>query len=260
MKNSFVSVARLLIPGAAIVWCGFALSAGDEESKSKDELPAPVKKALQGVEPREIESEEEDGNTVYEVELAVAGGEVELKLSAEGKLLAVEVDGAGGVKPAGADEEREEKNEGDDKKPEAKETEREVQEAEVPAAALKTLKEQAGGAKIVEFAEEVEHGHKFYEGSWKSPSGSNVDVLVTEAGALVETEEAIGADKAPETAIAAARKAAGEKAELRCEKKTAVMYEFKFRKDGKRYELLLTPDGRKVEEEVETGEPEKGDE
>ena len=51
-------------------------------------------------------------------------------------------------------------------------TERQVAEAQVPAAALATLKKLAAGAKIYEFAEEVEYGHTFYEGSWKTASGA----------------------------------------------------------------------------------------
>ena len=59
--------------------------------------------------------------------------------------------------------------------------ERNVKEGDVPKAALETLKKLAAGAAFTEFAEEVEHGHKFYEGSWKGPHG-NIDGLVTEAG------------------------------------------------------------------------------
>src|SRR5262245_37891783 len=74
----------------------------------------------------------------------------------------------------------------------AQEQEREVKEADVPAAALNALKKQAAGAAITEFSEEIEHGHKFYEGSYKSATGNKVDVLVTEAGDLVEVEESTG--------------------------------------------------------------------
>ena len=63
--------------------------------------------------------------------------------------------------------------------------ERKVKEAEVPKAALEALKKLADKAAITEFAEEVEHGHKFYEGSWAGPGG-NVDGMVTESGDLVE--------------------------------------------------------------------------
>jgi len=38
-----------------------------------------------------------------------------------------------------------------------------------------------------------------------------------------------------------------------------ILYEVKFSKDNTRHELLLTPDGRRVEEEVEKGKPHDDD-
>lgn len=129
------------------------------------------------------------------------------------------------------------------------ESERQVTKDEVPKAALATLKELAGRAKITEFAEEIEFGHIFYEGSWKSDSGANIDVLVTKSGDLVEIEEQV--DKVPAVVLKAALKAAGKGAKLSFEKKTMILYEVKFSKNKNRHELLLTPDGRRVEEETE---------
>jgi len=131
------------------------------------------------------------------------------------------------------------------------ESERQVTKADVPKAALAMLKKLAGPAKITEFAEETEYGHTFYEGSWKSQSGANMDVLVTKSGDLVEIEEQVDTDKVPAAVLKAARKAAGKGARLVCEQKTMILYEVKFSKDNNRHELLLTPDGRRVEEEVE---------
>lgn len=122
------------------------------------------------------------------------------------------------------------------------EQEREVKEAEVPKAALDALKKLAGAASFTEFAEEIEHGHKYYEGSWKGPDG-NVDALVTDAGAVVEIEEAIPADKVPAAVRGEAEKAAGKEAKLLWEKKTMVMYEVHFTKDGKGREMIFTPEG-----------------
>lgn len=128
------------------------------------------------------------------------------------------------------------------------EQERSVKETEVPAAALGALKKLAGGAAITEFAEEIEHGHKFYEGSWKGADG-NVDALVTEAGDLVEIEEAVPTEKVPGPARAAVEREAGKDAKLAWEKKTLLLYEVHFKKDGKVRELILTPDGRRFHEE-----------
>jgi hypothetical protein len=131
------------------------------------------------------------------------------------------------------------------------ESERQVTKAEVPEDALKMLKKLAGRAEITEFAEEIEFGNTFYEGSWKSPSGANIDVLVTKSGDLVEIEEQVNQDDVPKTVLKVAKKKAGKGATLTFEKKTMVLYEVKFSKDDTRHELLLTPDGRRVEEETE---------
>ena len=135
------------------------------------------------------------------------------------------------------------------------EAERKVTEADVPSAALETLKKLAGDAEIYQFSEEVEHGSTFYEGSWKKPSGANVDVVVTPTGDLVEIEEQVSIDQVPAATLKAARKAAGRKADLAFEKKTMILYEVKFQKGDRGYELLLSPDGRRLEEEVTKGKP-----
>jgi hypothetical protein len=128
------------------------------------------------------------------------------------------------------------------------EAERAVKAAEVPAAALAALRKMSAGAEITAFAEETEQGHTFYEGSWKGPSGTNVDVLVTPTGDLVEIEEEVGADQVPAAVLAAARKAAGKEVKLGLEKKTMVLYEAKFQRGGVSHELLLNPVGTPVEE------------
>lgn len=138
---------------------------------------------------------------------------------------------------------------------EEKEVERKVTEAEVPAAALAALKKLAAGAEITEFTEEIEHGSTFYEGSWKNPAGANVDVLVTPTGDLVEIEEQVSNDKVPAAVLKAAQKAAGKNTTLAFEKKTMILYEVKFQKGDVGHELLLTPDGRRVEEEIGKGKP-----
>lgn len=127
-------------------------------------------------------------------------------------------------------------------KKENQESERQVKEAEVPAAPLAALKKLAGAAPITEFAEEIEHGHKFYEGTWKAPDGQ-VDGLVTEAGDVVEIEESIPAEKVPAGVRAEAQKAAGKDVAVTFERKTVYLYEIHYKKDGKGREAIFTPDG-----------------
>ncbi|MHC4761837.1 MAG: PepSY-like domain-containing protein [Planctomycetota bacterium] len=136
-------------------------------------------------------------------------------------------------------------------KPSAAESEREVTEAQVPTAALAALKKQAGDTQITNFAEEIEHGSTFYEGSWKAPSGRNMDVLVTPTGDLVNIEEKVTADQVPAAVLKAARKKAGEDTKLKFEKKTMILYEVKLKKGEKKRELLFTPDGRCFKKEFD---------
>jgi hypothetical protein len=143
--------------------------------------------------------------------------------------------------------------------PQTGDYEKQVKEADVPKAALATLKKLAGEAKITEYAEEVEHGRKFYEGSWSGPHG-HIDALVTEAGDLVEIEEAVPSDTVPARARDEARKEAGEGAQLSFEKKTIVMYEVHYKKDGKGHEAVFLPDGRRYHEEGGHGEDHDEDE
>jgi uncharacterized membrane protein YkoI len=132
------------------------------------------------------------------------------------------------------------------------ESERTVTEDQVPKAALDALKKLAAGAKFTEFAEEVEHGHTFYEGSWKSADG-NVDAVVTPSGDLVALEEVIPADKVASAAREAVHKHAGKDTKLMIEKKTMILYEAHWTKDGKEQEMIVTPDGRRYYEDAASG-------
>lgn len=136
---------------------------------------------------------------------------------------------------------------------EADKSEREVSEAEVPATVMATLKKLAGGAKITQFAEEVDNGQTFYEGSWQTRSGADMDVLVTQTGDLMEIEEQVSADKVPAAILKVATKVTGSGAPLAMEKRTIILYEVKFQKGGRQHELMLTPDGRRIEVEAGQG-------
>ncbi|MBL8877824.1 MAG: hypothetical protein JNG88_01790 [Phycisphaerales bacterium] len=200
-----------------------------------DKLPAAVRATVQketaGGEIKEIEVETHNGKTVYEVDFIRDGKKHEITISADGTLMS---------------------NSGDDDDPKPEEQERPVKEGEVPAAALAALKKLAGDAKISEFSEEIEHGAKFYEGSWKT-GGGNVDALVSVTGDLVELEEEIKSDRLPAAVLAAVSKLAGADCALFCEKKTMILYEVKFRKGEERHEILYTPDAREQEHEVKKG-------
>jgi uncharacterized membrane protein YkoI len=198
-----------------------------EETVTLEQVPAAVKttilKESAGGEIKEIEVETERGKTFYEAEFVRNGKTIEIKVAPDGTLLETE------------EEKHESKSE---------EQERKVTEAEVPAPALAALKKLAGGAKLTEFAEEIEHGSTFYEGSWKT---------------AVEIEEQVNPDQVPTAILAAVKKLSGPDAALFCEKKTMVLYEVKFKKGDRRHEILYTPDGRTLEKDVEKGDRDDDD-
>lgn len=121
--------------------------------------------------------------------------------------------------------------------------EKQIKETEVPKAALDALKKLANGAAFTEFAEEVENGQKYYEGSWKTTDGQ-VDGLVTETGDVVEIEESIPATNVPNAAKFTIEKTAGKDSTVHYERKTVYLFEAHFKSDGKGREIIVTADGR----------------
>src|SRR5262249_9341846 len=134
----------------------------------------------------------------------------------------------------------------------AQEHERKVKESEVPAAAVAAIKKLAGGAEIMQYEEETENGETFYEGSWKTPRGK-MEVLVTPQGDVVVTEEGMSIDRIPAAAASAAKKWAPAGTELRWEKVMEVRYEAKYKKDGTKHEIVLTPTGKTIKTEEKPG-------
>jgi uncharacterized membrane protein YkoI len=72
----------------------------------------------------------------------------------------------------------------------------------LPAAAAKTLKEQAGDAKITNVSREKEGGHTVYEGTF-TKKGRVHDVTVDEHGKLLSDEETVPISEAPAVVRAA---------------------------------------------------------
>src|SRR3954464_2079176 len=72
----------------------------------------------------------------------------------------------------------------------------------LPAAAAKTLKEQAGDAKITNVSKEKEGSQTVYEGSF-TKKGRAHDVTVDEKGKLLSDEETVPVSEAPAVVRAA---------------------------------------------------------
>lgn len=132
-----------------------------------------------------------------------------------------------------------------------------IAENQVPAEALAALKKLAAGTAITKFAKETEHGHTFYEGSWKGAHGE-VDAIVTETGDLTVIEEVVPHEQVPTAARVIFEKVAGKGTATTIEKKSMILYEAHWTADGKNHELVLTPDGRPFVE-VSEGAPKEED-
>ena len=63
-----------------------------ERKVSLEDAPEAIRNALRGIDVNEVEVEMEDGAEVYEVEFRVDDDEVELKLTADSRLLGVEIE------------------------------------------------------------------------------------------------------------------------------------------------------------------------
>ncbi|MCO6437645.1 MAG: hypothetical protein J5J06_11195 [Phycisphaerae bacterium] len=137
------------------------------------------------------------------------------------------------------------------------ESERKVEEMEVPVAAQNAIKALAGGARIGEYAEEIKDGRKLYEGSWRTAFGT-VDVLVDAYGNLVEVEESVAPASVPSPVRSTIEKMYGKDAEVQFEKKTVILYEAHLKRADGTHEVVLSPDGRKIEEGVEQAEESAG--
>ncbi|HVP09558.1 MAG TPA: hypothetical protein VMV94_00025 [Phycisphaerae bacterium] len=140
-------------------------------------------------------------------------------------------------------------------KPKEGDKEKKIQEGQVPPPALTLIKKLAGTAKIEEFEQSTKQGAKVYEAEWKTPDGK-MEVVVSEAGDLLATEEVVPADKVPAAVKAAAEKEAGKDAKVEYEKKTIIVYQAKITK-GKAEKVMLTPTGSRwcSEEEGREEEP-----
>lgn len=238
------AVGLMVVAGVAVAGL-VALAAAGDEKVELEKLPPQVRKAVEkaarGGTIHEIGREREHGRTVYEVEVRFGRREVEFTFDEQGTPL-----------------EQEGENQKYEQHEEGEEHEERVSAGEVPKAALAALRKLAGGRKIVELTREREHGHVFYEGSWKTKQGRQVDTLVTPEGDLVEIEEQVPAAEVPAAALAKLRKLAGEDTRFAFEKKTMILYEAKFRSNGRFHEVLLTPDGRIISRAHEEDDKDDG--
>jgi uncharacterized membrane protein YkoI len=171
-----------------VVLAGLTLSIGAlagrqnaeaEKKTSLDQVPEAVKATLlsQGGTIEEIEVETENGRTIYEADVTVGGQKTELKVAADGSLIAKEAD----------DEDNDE--EGDDED-QGKEDEDETPLSidQVPDQVKATLLREAQGGTIKEIQMEDEDGQTVY-GAEVVINGQPFDLKVaSDTGKLLSKE------------------------------------------------------------------------
>lgn len=240
MKRSIMLALGAVSLASAVVFASlFAGENGkDDQSIGLDKVPAAVRDAInratKGAEIEGIETETQDGKTIYDVEVSRDGTDVELAFDENGGLVGFDVEGDEGDK-------RNEKD-GDGEADDAQI----VALADIPAAAQEALRKLAGDAKIAEVKVEDEDGVKVYEAAWKLKDVEH-EATVTAHGEVVETEQVIAASAAPEAVQKVAAKEFPKGAKVKFEKKTIVLYELEAEIDGQEKEFLVAPTGQQME-------------
>lgn len=171
------TLIALILIGSALGFAGVLSGASAEErpTSSLDTLPAPVKETV---------LKETQGATevkvavVYEVEFVVDGKEMEIEVSADGKVLDREAD-AGDEEKEGEDKEGEDK-EGDEK---------EVSLNDLPKAVQDAIAARAAASKINEIEVEDEDGKIVYTAEIVE-NGKEMDVTFDADGKILASEPA----------------------------------------------------------------------
>ncbi|HTD58879.1 MAG TPA: hypothetical protein VK672_08290 [Solirubrobacteraceae bacterium] len=125
--------------------------------------------------------------------------------------------------------------------------ERPIKRADLPPAVDSAVAVESRGATIRGFAEEREHGRKYYEAELLV-RGHHKDVLLDSTGTVVEIEKEVPLDSLPAAAKAAltslARPGRIAKVETLTKRGRLVAYEAQVVSAGKRREIQVGPDGK----------------
>jgi len=127
--------------------------------------------------------------------------------------------------------------------------EKKIKREELPAAVEKTVSEQVKGATIQGFSTEIDKGKNIYEAEL-TINGHEKDVSMDEHGNIIEVEEEVALDSLPAAVKEGLRKAAGTgvigKVESLTKNGKLVAYEAAVKKETKRHEIQVGPDGKKL--------------
>jgi hypothetical protein len=127
--------------------------------------------------------------------------------------------------------------------------EKKIKREDLPAAVERTVAEQAKGAAIRGFSKEVERGVTYYEAEL-TVNGHGRDILMDQQGNIVEVEEEVSLDSLPAVVRDGLQKAAATgkigKVESLWKKGKLIAYEAKVTTAGKKSEVQVGPDGKKL--------------
>jgi hypothetical protein len=134
----------------------------------------------------------------------------------------------------------------------ADDQEKKIKRADLPPAVEKTVAAVSQGATIKGFSEEVENGQILYEAEM-IVNGHGIDVNIDSSGAVVEVEEQVEMDSLPAAVKEFLQAKAGKGKIIKVESITKhdklVAYEAQVRKDGKKSEVQVGPDGKPLDHE-----------
>jgi hypothetical protein len=134
----------------------------------------------------------------------------------------------------------------------AQENEKKITREQLPAAVQKSVEDQSKGATVRGFNEEREHGKTFYEAEMRV-NGHSKDVLFDPEGNIVEIEEEVAYDSLPADVKSGLQSKAGSgklgKVESLTKQGKVVAYEAKVVNNGKKSEVQVGPDGKRLDHE-----------
>jgi uncharacterized membrane protein YkoI len=127
--------------------------------------------------------------------------------------------------------------------------EKKIKAEDLPPAVQKTVAEQSKGATTRGFSTEIENGKRIYEVELMV-DGHGKDISMDKEGNILEVEEEVSVDSLPAAVREGLKKAASagtiDKVESITKKGKLVAYEAAVKTEGKRSEIQVGPDGKKL--------------
>lgn len=224
-RNRTVLFGAVLTAVAATIGVAGAKEQKIELSALPPAVLATAKAHAQGGEITEAELEEKNGQQMYSVEVkTVGGGELEIEIAPDGKLLKVEVE--------------------DDDDDDEDEDEQKIELSQAPAGVLKVLSGiLTDGVQLGELVREQEDGVTVYEAEYKV-AGVEHSLKMAASGAIVERENDVTTGSLPAEVTEALNKRFPDAEILEAEEVTVHFYEVEVKHNGKKREVKISPAGR----------------